>query len=113
MNSVVTLADSEVMFFIVALAGIGLIAIWVTVYNLSKLLQARARETTRREIAAYVAEGSIDPEHAAKLLATEASELERQIGTAIAWGTISPKKAESLLKAAREGKQEPAGVAEI
>ena len=81
--------------------------------NVRKAFETRAKETTRREIAAYVAEGSISPDDARKLLATGAGEeLERKIGEAVAWGSISAKKAEGLLRAAREGRSDdaPAGV---
>jgi hypothetical protein len=71
------------------------------------VLETRARETTRREIAAYVAEGSIAPEDAQRLLANGSEELEKQIGNAVAWGMISAKKAEGLIRAAREGQPNP------
>ena len=38
-----------------------------------KVLQTKAREESRREIAAYVAEGTISPDDAAKLLAAGGS----------------------------------------
>ena len=42
----------------------------------TKLRQTEAREETRREIAAYVAEGSISPEDAAKLMSSGAEGIE-------------------------------------
>jgi hypothetical protein len=40
---------------------------------ITKVSQTRQREESRREIAAYVAEGSISPEDAAKLIASGSS----------------------------------------
>lgn len=42
-----------------------------------KIEQVRAREETRREVAAYVAEGSMTPEDAERILAAEPSASER------------------------------------
>ena len=54
----------------------GTITLWVLIDHLNhrvktraKVEQTQAREETRREIAAYVAEGSISPEDGAKLMA--------------------------------------------
>lgn len=47
----------------------GLIAIVAILSGtISSMMNVRARERTRREIAAYVAEGSIDPNEAVKML---------------------------------------------
>ncbi len=105
--------DNEVLP-IVFVALLGAIILTAIVFsNIRKVFETRAKETTRREIAAYVAEGSISPDDARKLLATGSGEqFEKQIGDAVAWGSISAKKAESLLRAAREGRSDdaPAGV---
>lgn len=68
---------SEQFFWLFALAiGGTAVTAWAFIEYLgvrvkakAKTRQAEAREETRREIAAYVAEGSISPEDAAKLMA--------------------------------------------
>lgn len=64
--------DSEVLM--VLFGGGILVAIVAMITDaIRKMAQTRAREETRREIAAYVAEGSISPDDAAKLLAAGSS----------------------------------------
>ncbi len=47
----------------------GAIAIVAIVFgSITKIIVSRAKERTRREIAAYVAEGSIDPDKAVAML---------------------------------------------
>ncbi len=47
----------------------GIIAVTAIIFGSVKhILVARGREKTKREIAAYVAEGSIDPEKAVEML---------------------------------------------
>ncbi|MFG0329466.1 MAG: hypothetical protein ACF8PN_06140 [Phycisphaerales bacterium] len=94
--------DEEVM--IIILAGIGLATVWVCVSNIRRMYQARQREVTRREVAAYVAEGSISPDDAANLLATDDDEFDSTIADAVAWGTISAQKAEKLIRSRREAR---------
>lgn len=68
---------SEQIFWLLAIAiGGAAVTLWAFVEHLdvrvkarAKLRQTEAREETRREIAAYVAEGSISPDDAAKLMA--------------------------------------------
>ena len=109
MNQLQTLAI-ETNALILALAGMGLIIIWVLAASVVSIHKTRSREETRREMAAYVAEGSIDPEQAQKLLQAETNELEKKIGDAVMWGTISAGKAESLIRAARASNADPAPV---
>jgi len=98
---------------VLAIAIIGAVVLTLIVFsNIRRVFETRAKEMTRREIAAYVAEGSITPDDAQRLLATGSSaELEKKIGDAIAWGTISAKKAESLLRTARESANDDAAKA--
>jgi len=105
-----TLADDYLLQAddIVKLAAIGASMIfgvtWAIFGSWRRSAQTRQREMSRREIAAYVAEGSITAQDASVLLIDSDSETERQIASAVAWGTIKPEKAESLLRAARGGK---------
>jgi hypothetical protein len=82
-------------------AIIAIAAVVITLV-LAGVLKAQARERTRREIAAYVAEGSIDTAQARQLLDANPSEAEHRIAQAVSWGMISTAKAERLLRALRE-----------
>lgn len=59
------LSDKAVVFWVI----MGSVAvIWIVSSAISSVMQARAYEKTRREIAAYLAEGSIDKETALAML---------------------------------------------
>lgn len=64
---------------------------------------AKEREATKREVAAYVAEGTIRPEDASMILNSggTGNPAEQQIATGVAWGTINPEKANDLLRTLR------------
>lgn len=65
-----TLAASDPTFLAVMFAGGALVAVVAIIAeSIRKTAQTKAREESRREIAAYVAEGTISPDDAAKLLA--------------------------------------------
>jgi len=58
---------------IIAIGGAFLVAIVGTICSaIQKSSQTRAREQTKREVAAYVAEGSMTPDQAAQILASGA-----------------------------------------
>ena len=60
--------DDKIIAFVAIVMG-GAIAIVAIVFgSLKSTFVARARETTKREIGAYVAEGSLDPDKAVALL---------------------------------------------
>ena len=59
----------EVIPIVAVAGGLGFAVIYTIVSAISGTLKARYREQSRRELAAYVAEGSISPEDAAKLMA--------------------------------------------
>jgi hypothetical protein len=75
--------------------------IFYGIHATRKIFETRAKENTKREIAAYVAEGSISPEDATRMLRADRNEPEQKIASAVAWGTIKPEKAESLLRSMR------------
>ncbi len=83
--------------------------VWVLVHNIRKVCETRQREQSRREVAAYVAEGSIKPQDAALILNAGGSEAEAKIADGVAWGTINPKKAESLLRSLKQGNEATQG----
>ena len=58
--------DEEMMF--VFLAGILAFVIYIVAATVRSVLRDRVREESRREIAAYVAEGTISPADAERLL---------------------------------------------
>lgn len=103
--STLALTDREVFLFL-ALAVIGAVVLLYSVGSVRRIFETRAREQTRREVAAYVAEGSITSSEAVKLLGSGTEEAERMIADAVAWGTIKPEKAQGLIRALRN--EEPA-----
>ena len=87
------------------MALLALIGLWVIVSNLRKMYQTRQQEKTRREIAAYVAEGSISATDGRQMMGTQETELEKKLTDAVSWGMISAKKAETLIKALRDDRE--------
>ena len=60
------LLDADVLFFVIG----GLIAIVAIVVGMmTSMIKAMAKERSRREIAAYIAEGSMTPEQGERLMA--------------------------------------------
>ena len=60
------LLDADVLFFLIG----GLIAIVAIVVGMmTSMIKAMAKERSRREIAAYIAEGSMTPEQGERLMA--------------------------------------------
>jgi Tfp pilus assembly protein PilV len=105
--------DENAAILIVAIGVIG--AVFYIIKTVKDVKQTREREQTKREIAAYVAEGTIRPDDAAKILnagggAPQSSEAEQQIASAVAWGTIKPEKAEGLLRTLRTPPNPDGGV---
>lgn len=54
--------------------GIAVLVLLIVCITLSTILTNRQREQTRREIAAYIAEGSMTPDDGAKILTAEPEE---------------------------------------
>jgi len=94
--------SEEFLIKAVALSGgILVLLTWSVLKTMRIIMVKRAAETTKREIAAYVAEGSIRPEDAAAIInAGSDSEVEK-ITSAVAAGIISPAKAEKLIASLR------------
>jgi len=72
---------------------------------LRKTAQSRHRERTRRELFAYVAEGSISAADATTLLAASNGKVDwnKKIAEMVEWGTINAKDAERLANAFCKG----------
>lgn len=83
--------------------------IWLLVHNIRKAYETRQREVTRRDVAAYVAEGSIRPQDAALILNAGSNETEATIADGVAWGTIKPEKAEALLRSIKQQQMQSGG----
>lgn len=63
---ILTFLMDEDVFIPMLLAGVGTVAI--VFGTMTGMLKSIAREKTRREIAAYIAEGSLSPEQGEKLM---------------------------------------------
>lgn len=88
---------------VAAIVMFGLVVIVYLVYsNWRKVAIARARERTRRDLAAYVAEGTIDPEHAVLLAGDDPDPEIDAIKRQMAQGWISPKKAKAMISIIHE-----------
>lgn len=86
----------------IALGALILLIVLVISINatIRKIAVERAREQTRRELAAYIAEGSVKPEDAIGLLnAGREMDTKEAIATSAAEGWISAKKADQLIQA--------------
>lgn len=59
---------SEAVAVMAVGGGLCVAVIWVVAATIDSIVKTRAREQTRREIAAYVAEGTMSPEDAARIL---------------------------------------------
>jgi hypothetical protein len=61
-----SLINNEDAFVPLLFAGAGII--WIVLGTLTGMVKAMSRERTRREIAAYIAEGSMTPEQGERLM---------------------------------------------
>lgn len=98
--------SGEFVIQLIAISGGLFIAmLWMILKSTRVVTIKREAERTKREIAAYVAEGSIAPEDAATLInAGSDTEIEK-ITAAVASGVISPAKAEKLIASLRSNRQ--------
>lgn len=86
---------------VIAIAVGGLIAVIAIIFGAVKsMANTDAKEKTKRELAAYVAEGSVKPEDAVRILAAgQGSDAKELIAKRAADGWISAKKADQLIQA--------------
>lgn len=88
--------DSSVFALVILALFFGF---WILMATINSTIKIRERERTTRELAAYIAEGSITPEQAESILSARSrSELREQITQQAAAGWISSKKAKELLE---------------
>jgi len=102
------MSDDNLMGIVVVGGGMVLTLAIVIIGTLNSAARTRMQERTKREIAAYVAEGSISPQDAVAMLSAGKSTraFEKEIASGVAIGMISPEKAENLVRAVRRGAAE-------
>lgn len=85
---------------IAIVGGLLLVVVLVIMHTIRKVTETRERERTRREIAAYLAEGSITADDAARLLsAGMTDQVAAELAKGVAWGTVSAEKARKMVEA--------------
>jgi hypothetical protein len=102
----VLLADGEEVMKIVIIGGliVGGILLYKLIEVVGGVMRAKQAELTRREIAAYVAEGGMTPETAERLLKAGApNDWPQHVATMVQCGSIDSNEAERLLKAGPAG----------
>ena len=89
---------------LVAIVAVVLIILVLSVTTtIRKTVTTRQREQTKRELAAYVAEGSMNPEDAQKILRSgDSDDVRELVLKRAADGWISAKKANEILKTMNE-----------
>lgn len=70
MDSLALLLEKDVLIWVV-LGGIAVV--WIFCATVTSTVKVLSREKTRREIAAYIAEGSLTPEQGERLMKAEAT----------------------------------------
>ncbi len=74
---ITNLGADELVELIAVGGGICLGALWIVFASIKGIVSSRALEESRRELAAYVAEGSMTPEDAERLLKAGRANWER------------------------------------
>jgi hypothetical protein len=93
------------MIPIFALAGSTIVvAVWIVAWTIKRSVQARAFEQSRREIAAYIAEGSMNAQDGATLLAVQTKpakpkDAAKRLAMHVALGNVNKKEAKTLAEA--------------
>jgi len=86
--------DNEVIALVGITASATVFLVWIVAGTVSSVLKSKHREESRREIAAYVAEGSVAPGDATAILDAGNDDVRKKIAEGVAWGTINAKDAE-------------------
>ena len=111
-----TLADSWDTGKLFVVGGLALAG--VVIYKLLDVIgditKTRMRELTKRELTAYVAEGSITPETAERLMAAKVADTSGEawaehVATLVQSGAIDASEAERLIKSGPGNSPQPAG----
>lgn len=102
------LADDVVPGIMMIIGGVVAVT-WIIANTMRKSAAVKHREESRREIAAYVAEGSMTPEQGEKLMnagpvEVDDEDLQRRIADHVAKGSMTTEDAERLIRAGRSPK---------
>lgn len=112
-ETLLNIIEEHGFFIFCLLVGFGVL-VWSIVRVIGNVITARAFEASRREIAAYVAEGSIAPAEAATLLAIHGEDEDagadvakeaakkdpaKKLASMVAWGSIKKSDAARLVEA--------------
>ena len=68
MDVINLLVERDVLFWVI-IGGIAVV--WIVCATVTSMVKVMSRERTRREIAAYIAEGSLTPEQGERLMKAE------------------------------------------
>ena len=91
--------DTELKFLVIG-GGLALAALIMVLNTLRKVTDVKERERSRREVAAYVAEGSLTPDDAARILSAGLNEaVAQEVARGVTWGMVSAGKAQKLVQA--------------
>ncbi|MEM8758559.1 MAG: hypothetical protein AAGF47_12360 [Planctomycetota bacterium] len=103
-------AVADEIRFVILFGAIVTVVFCVTIANaVRKSISVRQREQTKRELAAYVAEGSMSPDDAHRILtAGEGDDMRELVLKRAADGWISAKKADQILKTLDAERAKPA-----
>lgn len=71
MDAIIALLESRNVWVLIPLMGMAIPITAVVFESFRKISQTKHQEQSRREVAAYVAEGSITPEEAALILSAK------------------------------------------
>jgi 1,6-anhydro-N-acetylmuramate kinase len=91
--------DGDESKLVIALGAAAVAIVWIIATAIRHTMSRRYREESRREVAAYVAEGTITPVDAVALLNAGEDEVRKTIADGVAWGTIKPQDAQALIGA--------------
>lgn len=99
-GTVLALDDDHIKLIVIGSFVVGGILLYSLIQTIGSVLKTREREKTRRDIAAFVAEGTMTPETADKFLnSSGARSWEDQVAKLMSDGLIDSDEAEKLLKA--------------
>jgi hypothetical protein len=69
--------DGETIALVAIVGGLGVAALGILVGTIGSVVRTRTREATKREVSAYVAEGSMSPEDAERIIKADKPRWER------------------------------------
>ena len=96
--------DKKLFALLVIMIVACFFVIWMILYYINEIIHTRQKERTRREIAAYVAEGSITPDDAARMLTagSESDAIDRLVEK-VTEGEVDGDEAERIIAAIKSG----------